>query len=382
MNCNNARPIRQTYSVYVGHLSFEVTKNDLRDLFEDCGDITEVFIASQSKEMCFTYGFVSFKNLEAAKRAQADLHRWELKGNKITVEMSKKSIDDVKAKRKAQLVREQYTERSVSRGPDVKENTDHAEGLKNFGRLKEAFRNLELEAESGKESHFLDLDKVMKDVSEETNSRLPTRTSKVFGLDTSVETAREQLLGCKCSKACSKDKRTDEFMESLQLIINNIDAFLKKSCRNSASTSDSALKENRFQAGSDSHADEREAVISSPALSSVTVANRRTETVNFEKSPFSGARPKEKVVSSSEEESGSCGEDLSSSLNSSSDASVSQGENLSSMEAFVQTVLGRGRGRKIASKLQSPKSPGVSAFQKSPPSGCFPRGSKTPSSVS
>lgn len=35
---------------------FFLLQKDLWDLFEDCGDIYDVFIASQSKEMCFTYG--------------------------------------------------------------------------------------------------------------------------------------------------------------------------------------------------------------------------------------------------------------------------------------------------------------------------------------
>lgn len=52
---------------------------------------------------CFNlafFRFVRFKTAESAKRAREDLHRWELKGNKITVEISKESLDHMKTGKK------------------------------------------------------------------------------------------------------------------------------------------------------------------------------------------------------------------------------------------------------------------------------------------
>ena len=57
------------FDVFVGNLPVTISQQNLRDLFCPMGQIASVWIKSSSLYDRFTYGFVSFYNLDEAKMA-------------------------------------------------------------------------------------------------------------------------------------------------------------------------------------------------------------------------------------------------------------------------------------------------------------------------
>lgn len=93
------RRVREvTYSIFVGHLAFEVTKRMLYDLFKPFGEIHDVSIQkcqqSMDKQPSFTYGFVRFKEKEAAEKAVLRMNDWPVKGLNIRVEISDRTLQN------------------------------------------------------------------------------------------------------------------------------------------------------------------------------------------------------------------------------------------------------------------------------------------------
>ncbi|XP_045797671.1 UBP1-associated protein 2C-like [Trifolium pratense] len=72
--------------LYIGNLSPEVTDGMLHDYVGSLGDIEECNIVYQKDSYVSRgYGFVTYKTVEAAKEAIADLHRSTFKGRNIIV---------------------------------------------------------------------------------------------------------------------------------------------------------------------------------------------------------------------------------------------------------------------------------------------------------
>ena len=62
--------------LYVGNLSFETTENDLRDLFEQHGTVTDVAILNDRETgRSRGFGFVTFTDATGANAAIAALER-------------------------------------------------------------------------------------------------------------------------------------------------------------------------------------------------------------------------------------------------------------------------------------------------------------------
>lgn len=57
-----------TNVVWINRVSKNVTDNDVREHFQDCGTVSEVFICS-SRNRSFTYCFVKFENNESVQNA-------------------------------------------------------------------------------------------------------------------------------------------------------------------------------------------------------------------------------------------------------------------------------------------------------------------------
>ncbi len=73
-------------NIYVGNMSRDVKDDDLRNLFQECGQVDTVTIikdnfSGQSKG----FGFIEMPNREEALKAIADLNGKELKGGTLTV---------------------------------------------------------------------------------------------------------------------------------------------------------------------------------------------------------------------------------------------------------------------------------------------------------
>jgi len=76
--------------VYVGNLAFTVTENELREKFSPYGELTEVTVimdnySGRSKG----FGFVTFADDEAAKKAISELNGKDFQGREIKVNEAK-----------------------------------------------------------------------------------------------------------------------------------------------------------------------------------------------------------------------------------------------------------------------------------------------------
>ncbi len=72
--------------LYVGNLSFDTTENDLQDLFEQHGAVTEVaLINDRATGRSRGFGFVTMADATAAKAAVEALNGKEVQGRTLTV---------------------------------------------------------------------------------------------------------------------------------------------------------------------------------------------------------------------------------------------------------------------------------------------------------
>jgi RNA recognition motif-containing protein len=72
--------------LYVGNLSFNSSENDIRAAFEQCGPVTEVFVAmDRMTDRPRGFAFVTMGTSEAAKAAIEKLNGKELGGRTLNV---------------------------------------------------------------------------------------------------------------------------------------------------------------------------------------------------------------------------------------------------------------------------------------------------------
>ena len=73
-------------NVYVGNMSRDVKDDDLRTLFQECGQVDTVTIIKDNfSRQSKGFGFIEMPNREEALKAIADLNGKELKGGALTV---------------------------------------------------------------------------------------------------------------------------------------------------------------------------------------------------------------------------------------------------------------------------------------------------------
>ncbi len=82
-------------NIYVGNLPYSVVEEDLREIFEEYGEVSEVKIISDK----FTgrskgFGFVEMDNAEEAQKAIEELNNAELGGRNIKVNESRPKSED------------------------------------------------------------------------------------------------------------------------------------------------------------------------------------------------------------------------------------------------------------------------------------------------
>lgn len=72
--------------LYVGNLSFDLDERAIREAFEQCGAVTEVYVASDKMTgRPRGFAFVTMGSAEEAKAAISKLHGKELAGRALTV---------------------------------------------------------------------------------------------------------------------------------------------------------------------------------------------------------------------------------------------------------------------------------------------------------
>ena len=78
--------------LYVGNLSYDVTEEELQQLFSDAGSAATAELVINSRTgKSKGYGFVTMGSIEEAQTAVARFHDHELKGRKMIVSGAKSS---------------------------------------------------------------------------------------------------------------------------------------------------------------------------------------------------------------------------------------------------------------------------------------------------
>ena len=73
-------------NIYVSNLSYKVDENDLREIFEEYGEVSSVkIITDKFNGKSKGFGFVEMNNADEAKRAIEQLNGGELDGRKMVV---------------------------------------------------------------------------------------------------------------------------------------------------------------------------------------------------------------------------------------------------------------------------------------------------------
>ncbi len=76
--------------IYVGNLSFSVSQDQLRELFSEFGEITEVtLITDKFSGRSKGFGFIVFAKKEDAEKAIAKMNEKEIEGRELKVSKAK-----------------------------------------------------------------------------------------------------------------------------------------------------------------------------------------------------------------------------------------------------------------------------------------------------
>ncbi|GFR94694.1 nuclear cap-binding protein subunit 2 [Elysia marginata] len=122
------------FSVYVGNLHPETTKEDVCNLFSQCGVVKDMVILEPKKENGNPYGFVRYGCVEEAVRAIKELNGWPVKSQKILVDMGHDTFTKMK--------KSEPKHASLPVGvPDSRiplPVVSHIDSMKNMVRIKEA----------------------------------------------------------------------------------------------------------------------------------------------------------------------------------------------------------------------------------------------------
>ena len=83
-----------TTKVYVGNLAFSVTDKDLKEAFSTYGEMTVVtIIMDRFSGRSKGFGFITFADDEAAKKAVTEMNDKELQGRAMKVNVAKPMED-------------------------------------------------------------------------------------------------------------------------------------------------------------------------------------------------------------------------------------------------------------------------------------------------
>ena len=114
-------------NIYVGNLPYSVKSNELRDTFEEFGDVdsAEVIFDRRTKRSR-GYGFVEMANEEAGLRAIEALNGSDYQGRELRVDESQPREEKPQRRQKGDDSRNQDRQRSDERG------RENAGGLMGF----------------------------------------------------------------------------------------------------------------------------------------------------------------------------------------------------------------------------------------------------------
>ena len=81
-------------NIYIGNLTFDVSEDDLREAFEQFGEITEVrLIMDKFSGKSKGFGFIEMPSKDEAEKAIEEMNGKDFKGRDLTVNEAKPKVD-------------------------------------------------------------------------------------------------------------------------------------------------------------------------------------------------------------------------------------------------------------------------------------------------
>nr|XP_022324306.1 uncharacterized protein LOC111125117 [Crassostrea virginica] len=233
------REVSNLYSVFVGHLSLSVTKGDLLDLFEGCGDVEDVFICDRSSASPYLYGFVRFREIESVYKAVKVLHRWPLKGNKIVVDIAKDTGDRIKREGEVNFRTDTLSTSTTPTAPLVRDRppaqatSNIIQDVMHLGRLKESYASLSVDAKhqtgvftGHKSLNVTDIEMFMEDVEQCSGQKCQSYVGEAAS-NVTADTVYQALLNSDDLDPAFGMKRANQFLSALKVVMGNMASFLK-----------------------------------------------------------------------------------------------------------------------------------------------------------
>jgi RNA recognition motif-containing protein len=82
-------------NIYVSNISFKSSESDLRELFEQHGEVSSVkIILDKETQRSRGFGFVEMPDTEAAKTAMKELNGYNFQGKELMVNEARPKTDD------------------------------------------------------------------------------------------------------------------------------------------------------------------------------------------------------------------------------------------------------------------------------------------------
>lgn len=81
--------------LYVGNLPYTTKDEDLKKLFEECGEVVEAKVITDKfrENRSKGFGFVTMKDDETAKKAQETMNGKDIEGRKLRVDIARPMRD-------------------------------------------------------------------------------------------------------------------------------------------------------------------------------------------------------------------------------------------------------------------------------------------------
>ncbi|MEZ4887188.1 MAG: RNA-binding protein [Chitinophagales bacterium] len=81
-------------NIYVGNLDYQITEDDLRDIFEEYGAVTSVkLVIDRETNRSKGFGFVEMQNQEEGQKAIDELEGAELEGRTMRVNIARERTE-------------------------------------------------------------------------------------------------------------------------------------------------------------------------------------------------------------------------------------------------------------------------------------------------
>ncbi|KAL3880421.1 hypothetical protein ACJMK2_032659 [Sinanodonta woodiana] len=232
----------KTYSVFVGHLSKDVKKADLQELFSGCGDVVDVLIVKNTKTDAFSYGFVRYSELLMAQKAVSELNRWTLRGFPLVVSLAKETVNKIAEEKLNSSCSEVRDQRQKYKRENHEitglKSSDHVKNVMYLSRLQENCTALNLDlAKNGSTKDGQDginVHMLIEDI-KKTDCAI---ASPVWGdftqRNNSLQSIKERLFERAKTKNLNDSlgqKKAQEFLSSLNAVMSTVNSFLRENMK-------------------------------------------------------------------------------------------------------------------------------------------------------